>query len=59
MTWSRKRMEKFKDFLKYAQPGMAIVNSLRFKEVPIMTLLDGEDEKEGEGYGNRNLFKHE
>ena len=42
-------MEKFKDFLKYAQPGMAIVNSLRFKEVPIMTLLDGEDKKEGEG----------
>jgi len=37
-------MEKFKDFLKYAQPGMAIVNSLRFKEVPIVTLLDGEDE---------------
>jgi len=38
-------MEKFKDFLKYAQPGMAIVNSLRYKEVPIMTLLDGEDEE--------------
>jgi len=40
-------VEKFKDFLKYAQPGMAIVNSLRFKEVPIMTLLDGEDEETG------------
>ena len=32
-------MEKFKDFLKYAQPGMAIVNSLSFKEVPMVTLL--------------------
>ena len=35
-------MEKFKDFLKYARPGMAIVNSLRFNEVPILTLLDKE-----------------
>jgi len=32
-------MEKFKDFIKYAQPGMAIVNSLSFKEVPMVTLL--------------------
>lgn len=32
-------MEKFKDFLKYAQPGMAIVNSLSFSEVPMIALL--------------------
>ena len=38
-------MEKFKDFLKYAQPGMAIVNSLTFKEVPIMTLLDKNEKR--------------